>query len=60
MNDILNQDMINALDALDINPADREILRTILSNEIGNKDREWDDDAIDLIVKQLEVDRANQ
>ena len=54
MNDVLNQDMLNALDAIELEPSEKEILRGLLHEERFNKNREWDDDAVEYIVKILE------
>lgn len=55
MDDVLSQDMIDAMSSIALNSGDRELLRGILFQERSNKDREWDDDAVDSIVRLLEV-----
>lgn len=52
--DVLNLDMANALEAIELDAKDKELLRSLLFQERNNKDREWGDDAADLIVRLLE------
>lgn len=54
MDDFLNQDMTDALNLIEMSKENKEMLNTILFQERSNKDREWDDDAITVIVRQLE------
>ena len=45
--------MAEALESLDISKEDKELLGTILFQERSNKDRVWDDEAVDSITKLL-------
>ena len=54
MDDFLNQDMTGALNAIEIPQENKEILNGILFQERSNKNREWDDDAVTVIVRLLE------
>lgn len=53
MDNFLNDDMAEALESLDISKEDKELLGTILFQERSNKDRVWDDEAVDSITKLL-------
>lgn len=60
MEDILNQDMINAINAVDLSDSDKNIIRSILFQERNKKDSEWDDDAVEFIIKLLESGGDNK
>lgn len=61
MEDLLNKDMTDALNAVEPAPADKVILQAILFQERANKDRAWDDDdALTTIVKLLEASEDAQ
>lgn len=60
MEDILNQDMINAINAVDLSDSDKNIIRSILFQERNKKDSEWDDDAVESIIKLLESGGDNK
>jgi len=53
VDNFLNDDMAEALESLDISKEDKELLGTILFQERSNKDRVWDDEAVDSITKLL-------
>ena len=53
MDNFLNDDMAEALESLDISKEDKELLGTIMFQERSNKDRVWDDEAVDSITKLL-------
>lgn len=55
MDDFLNQDMADALNATEMSLENKDILNTILFQERSNKDREWDDDASTAIIRLLEA-----
>ena len=42
---ILNNNMLNAINELDLNEADKQMLIDILSNERAHKSEEWSKDA---------------
>jgi hypothetical protein len=58
--DLLNQDMASAIDSLNINEADKNLLVDILYQERINKDRQWDKDAEDHIIKLLESNETTE
>lgn len=60
MDDILNKDMVDAINEVDLTDSDRNIIRSILFQERNNKDREWDDDAVISIIKLLESSGDNK
>lgn len=54
MNDVLNPDMIEAINEVDITDDDKKLIRDILFIERGNKDKAWDvGDASDVYNKML-------
>lgn len=54
MEDYLNQDMTDALNAIEMPEEGKQMLNTILFQERSHKDQEWDDDAVTVIVRLLE------
>ena len=54
MDDVLNQDMSDAIAGADLSQQDKELIRSILFAERSNKNRQWDDDdAVDHIIGLL-------
>ena len=55
---LLNEDMIAAIDNANLSPADKEMIRAILSRERQNKERNWDKDAEKYIMGLISKNQA--
>jgi len=61
MDDVLNQDMSDAIATADISQEEKNIIRDILFAERTNKNRQWDDDdAVDNIINLLQSSVAKK
>jgi len=61
MNDVLNTDMINAIDAVEITEIEKATIREVLFIERNNKDKEWDsgeaaDEFNKLVINAVDTD----
>lgn len=51
---LLTDDMIAAIDSVDIAAKDKELIKSILYQERQNKERTWDKDAENYITKLID------
>lgn len=55
--ELLTNDMLAAIDAVDLSDADKEKIKTILYQERQNKELSWDKDAVHYIARLIDGSR---